>query len=257
MSTETPWWDRDYPGRSEPLEHDEALLYALWGVKERKAEPELFRNKWWDVRHLHPAQATRLFTQLYTLEIRRIIRAHIDPTPPRVTAAGRVIDWHPIKEGDALEPPSSAQRVAYWKRKVGGIIRARQRADQDGIPYDLFVAEGLRHYYFGAGTYMLERAKMPEPNLLTNEDCLYQIRVAWLDRIEQRVQLATHPRFTVKGAGHTPDRGEHLAWIRQQIVCRPAPERSIARVVGEGMATLSELEDLARNKPLLSKLLTA
>jgi hypothetical protein len=200
----------------------EALLYSRWPTRERNLEPGLMTTKWWDYRLLHPVHATYLFAHILDRELRAIIRTYLDDAPARETTGGRVLDWHAIKEGDVFDPPANPDRHAYWKRKTLGLIRARQAADADGIPYDLFAREGLRHYYLGAGSYMLGRAKVPEPNLLYSDACLLTIRTKWLEQIQMRVQTAKHPIYKLAHDDGHPDRRAHQRWLIGQLKSRQA-----------------------------------
>lgn len=235
----------------------EALLIQRWPQKERFREPQLMGSKWWDTRSLHPVQATYLFSHLLTQKTREIIRGHLDDSAPREAQNGATVDWNPIKAGDVFAPPIRLQSRAYWERKVLGLIRARQQADEDGIPYALFIAEGLKHFYFGAGTYVLHRGngKIVEPNLLYGEDCLAQIRRAWLEQIKTRVQHATHPRYRVEHRDAHPDHLKHTHWIIQQLEIRPVREYAAARLVKAGILRLDEALPRVQNQAQLRKLI--
>jgi hypothetical protein len=226
----------------------EALLHTRWPEREREQEPSLMRSKWWDYRLLHPTHATYLFAHILDTELRSIIRTYLDNAPARLTATGRVLDWHAVKEGDVFEPPINPARHAYWKRKLLGLIRARQAADADGIPYDLFCREGLRHYYLGAGSYMLGRAKVPEPNLLYSDACLLTIRTKWLEQLRMRVQHARHPAYLIAHDDHHPDRLAHRLWLVAQLRERPVGlprQNAYRRLVQAGLLPGSEMRAAA------------
>jgi hypothetical protein len=233
----------DFAGSELDILACEALLHTRWAEAERRREPELMRSKWWDYRLLHPVHATYLFSHILDRELRAIIRHHLDDAPARVTSTGRVLDWHAVKEGDVFEPPANPQRHTYWKRKMLGLIRARQTADADGIPYDLFCREGLRHYYLGAGSYMLGRSKVPEPNLLYSDACLLTIRTKWLETLQMRVQHAQHPSYLVQNDDGHPDRLAHRIWLAGQLRQRPAGvprDNAFRRLIREGWLPGSE-----------------
>lgn len=253
-----------FPGHDLQDDDCEALLWLLWPDKERKREASLFGQKWWDYRGLTPAHATYLFSHLLSVEVRRIIRAHIDDSPVRVTPSGKVLDWHPIKAGDIFEPPA-ASRIAFWRRKIGGLIRARQAADAEGIPYDVFIAAGLKHFYFGGGSYVLarnvdaggKRTMIPEPNLFYGEDCLAFIRETWLGLLQTRVHAAKLPRYQIVNAGHHPDHQAHIAWLRQQLEHRLVQDWAAARMVGEGLLTRGQALGMVRKPEALLRRLDA
>lgn len=249
----------------EPVDYDwkgldivtcEALLHSRWSDKDLRAERGLFAKKWWDYRHLHPVQATYGFSDCLNTELRSIIRAHVDDTPPRIAANGRVLDWVAVKQGDVFEPPADARRQAYWRRKLGGLIRARQAADELGIPYPMFCRFGLKFFYFSGGTYMLARSFVPEPNLLYGEACLLSIQEKWAEQLAMKVHTATLDRFRDPGRDD-PDANEHRAWLALQANGRPEPERAYARLVHEGFFTLDEAKALVGDPERLQALLEA
>lgn len=232
----------DFPGAELDVLACEALLNTRWPVADARREAELMRSKWWDYRLLHAVHATYFFAHILDAETRQIIRTYLDDAPARVATNGQVVDWHVIKAGDVFQPPVSPvpARQAYWKRKVTGLIRARQVADRDGIPYDLFCREGLRHYYLGAGTYVFDKrgGKVIEPNLLYNEACLLVIRGKWLEQMQMRVQHAAHPIYLVQNDDGHPDRLAHRLWLVEQLRCRPdgvARKNAIRRLVRAGL----------------------
>lgn len=206
-----------------------------WSDKARRVELDLFQKKWWDYRQSHPVVATYLFAFLFTQETRRIIRAHIDPTPPRVTATGRVIDWNPIKDGDVFEPPHtrSDKTLNFWVRKIGSLIKARQFADQHGIPYQVAVKTGLKHWYFGR-SYFLEQMALPEPGMLNGKECQEAILLGWGEALDARIQVAEHPRYKRLDDPH-PDIAKHQAWICDQISRKTDPTHAIRKFVRQGV----------------------
>jgi hypothetical protein len=247
-----------FPGHDLPDDECEVILYTLWPDKERKREAKLFAQKWWDYRTLSVVHATYLFSHILTTETRSIIRAHIDDAPATVAPNGTVRDWNPIKAGDVFDPPSQASRMPYWRRKVGGLIRARQAADAEGIPYEVFVKAGLRHFYFGAGSYVLQRQDqngsrtvMPEPNLLYGEDCLAQIRDTWLQALGSRLHAAEHPRYRIANDDGHADHAEHRDWLRQQLDRRPVQDWAAARLVRDGLLSRDQALGMVRDPEAL------
>ncbi len=214
----------------EPFAY-EAMLHTRWPSAERRREPELFTTKWWDYRQMAPAQATYYFAHLFTEHTRKIIREHLNDAP---AANGR--DWHPIKSGDVFEPPADERRHAYWRRKITGLVRARQAADAEGIPYEVFIPTALRYFYFGGGTYVFAKrgGMMLEPSLLYGEEVMAEIAQAWIAQLEMRVQAARHPRFLLANDDGHPDHQAHRDWLEQQLARRAMPELARRRLVKEG-----------------------
>ena len=225
----------DFPGYGRDRAQCDQLLTQLWTPAQLKGEVKLFREKWWDYRHLHPLVATDLFGHVFTIELRRLIREHINPAPPKVMPDGRVLDWNPLGLNIFIKP-LSASREKLWRRKLNGLIKARQIADADGIPYQVFIRVGLRHLYFGPGGYLMEHVKLPTPLLLYGETCLQAARIAWFETMQAGVITAQSPRFQLPGDG-TQDYAAHQAWLLSQVERRSMPRFSAKRLMEQGFIT--------------------
>lgn len=194
----------------------------------------MFATKDWDERVRHPVISTYYFCHLFTTETRAIIRAHVDDSPPKIASNGRVIDWEPIKAGDVFDPPSSAQAMTRWKRKLGSVIRARQWADQHGVPYHFMIRTALRHIYFGR-MYLLERTVLPDPGLLNGDQIREAILLAWVDQLEIKVQHGSHARYVLVNGDKHRDVKQHQVWLLSQIKRRPQPHYALAKFIKLGM----------------------
>lgn len=227
-------WQLDYVGKDLDEDQAELILNTRWPEKERRLEPELFACKWWDARPYHPVISTYLFAHLFTEQTRKIIRAHIDDRPPRVTASGKVIDWQPLRRDIFEAPKGSPRQVKAWERKLFSLIRARQFADAYGIPYGFFVRASLRAVYFGR-IYLLEHTKLPDPGQLNGEEMRSKILAAWVEELGARIQAATHPRYLlVNDVGH-PDVAAHQDWLIAQLKRRPDPRFGLRKFIGAGL----------------------
>jgi hypothetical protein len=227
-----------YFGRDLDRDSCELLFGSLWKPKERALERELFRTKWFDVRHLHPVQATYLMGHLFTQETRSIIRKHIDDTPARVMPDGTVRDWEPLKSGDILEPPDgSPKRVSFWQRKINSLIRCRMYADSLGIPYTFFVKTGLDRLYFGR-MYILDRKKLPEPGILNGKEMRDYILLKWGEELDVRIQYSDHPRYNIAAGYQCDDACDHEKWIIDQIKRKSDPKPAIRTFVGKRLISI-------------------
>lgn len=222
----------EFHGYDLDTDQCELLANSRWPVKLLRAEPSLYGLKWWDYRAEHFVISTYRFAHIFTQEVRGVIRAHLDPRPPKVTASGRVLDWEPIKAGDILEPP--AGKTTYWSRKITGLIKARQFADQWGIPYPQFLRAGVRRLYFGR--YMMHEAQslLPEPNLLTGEIVSAYILERWAQTVEGTIQHATHPRYRIGGGDLHPDVAAHERWLLDQCARKPDPRFALRNLIRDG-----------------------
>ena len=235
--------NEEYFGFNLSTDEYEVILHSRWDDKQVKEELKLFSRKWWDYRHQHPVNSTYLFAHIFTRETRAIIRKHIDNTPPKVTAKGTVIDWHPLKSGDVFDPPSDVNKLKGWKRKTKSLIKARQTADRFGIPYEFFIKAGLKHYYFGRFYIFEEHRTLPSPEMLTSDDCLVAIAEAWLQELESRIHYGTHERYLIANdAGHT-DVVEHQKSILNQINRKTNPIPALSKFLKLGYLSERAVRD--------------
>lgn len=226
----------EFQGYHRDQNECDILLHSRWPASLLKKESGLFRSKWWDYRHLHPTIATDLFGYIFTVEMRKIIRAHINNSPPKISSDGKVRDWFPLGAGDLFNPPTASSRMNAWRRKISGVIKARQTADSDGIPYPFFIQAGLQHIYFGGGCYILEHVTLPMPSLLHNDRCLQRIREQWIDKMESGVMTGDGEHFKIPGDGSAVFKA-HQNWLIGQVRERPIPRYAATRLVKEGYLT--------------------
>jgi hypothetical protein len=222
----------EFLGHDLDLESCDALLITRWSSKDRKREVELMRTKWFDHRVLHPTHATYLFAHIFTRETRAFIRANINPAPPKIIN-GRTVDWEPIKAGDIFEPPTGEKKIRFWKSKITSLIRARQIADQFGIPYEFFIRAGLRAIYFGRFN-ILNSAAIPSPQMLLDSVIIDKVLLAWGDALSGRIYCASHPRYLVANGDEHADVAEHQKWLCDQIARKADPSFALAKFIRAG-----------------------
>ena len=232
-SPSTPGGGEAYLGQDMPQDESDRLVRLHWPEKDQEKELRLFQSKWWDHRHLSVCEATYLFCHLFTVETRSIIRAHIDDRPPRLAKNGKLVDWSPLGN-DPIKPPKDEKAQKRWRIKLNGIIRARQWADQHGIPYEFFVKCALRKIYFGQ-MYLLQFTKLPDTKMLNGAEMREHVLLQWAERLEAQIQYGRHDRYVlVNGCGHA-DVHKHQDWIVEQIKRRSHPHFALGKFIGMGL----------------------
>jgi len=226
----------------------EILFNTRWVTSSAKVEPKLLGKKWFDYRAEHPVISTYRFGHIFTAEVRRMIRLHLDPTPPVIGPGGQVRDWNPIKAGDFFEPPASKdqRKLAYWKRKIGSLVRARQAADAWGIPYPFYMRTAVSYIYF-KGFLVFEHVKLPEPGLLNGDELSDHVLAKWVEQIESGIQCATHPRYLcanrpVSNDPRHPDYADHDAWLIAQLKRKSDPRFGIRNLMRDGFLSRAVAE---------------
>ena len=222
------------PTESEAaLDACELVFCTHWSGKLRKAESDLFQSKWWDYRHLTVVEATRLFGQCFSGETRRIIRAHIDDTPPKLLMDGTYKDWEPLQKGDIFRPPLRETAVKAWKSKIHSLIRARQDCDRAGVPYPFYMRVALRHWYFGR-YYFIQHRTMPSTAMLNSPECYNAVLQSWMEAIASQIQVATHDRYRLPQSEAHPDIEAHQVWLCKQIARKPEPKYALRKFMQLG-----------------------
>lgn len=187
---------------------EECWLIELARIDEthRLEEPELYQTRWFDYRHLTPAQATYLFAEWY----RRVYLTSYEQTRDIRT----VDDATPFEPDDIFE---SRDMTAMWL--------ARQSADRLGCRYDFY----LRFCFTRAS----ERGwrHLPRPNQLYAEELVLDVADAWGQRCRDILQVAEAPRFTAaEFVGH-PDQQSYYDWLCNQLASRPNPQYGLSTLL--------------------------
>ena len=196
----------DYLGSS--ITQDDAWYLEIAKIPHslRDEEAELMKSRWFDYRHMLPAQATYLFVHAYN-EMYREVHAKIRDYREAVTAASLITE--DIFEGKDL--------LSMW--------RARQEADRIGCKYNFYL-----RFAFNRG---LERgwAYIPRPNQLFAETLALDIKDAWADERMYSLQLATNLRFVVDCYVGHPDQDAYHLYLIAEAKKREHPHMILARLI--------------------------
>lgn len=133
---------------------------ALNGIKNDLLEKEasLFATKWFDYRFLHPTKATYLFAHLYSEGYKLASQQIYD-----VNKGKYMKGW---KGKDFMD-----------KKERGGFWKARQKADELGIPYSNYINYAIQ---FG-----LKRCwkRIPRPTHLYSDLCVEFVYDRWQEEL--------------------------------------------------------------------------
>ncbi len=131
------------------------------GLSRTKGELELYQSKWFDYRHLHPMDATMLFTESYKREYSRIMSTH-----------GRE-DYRKASFRTGLK---RVPFINLSKANITSLWKARQKADELGVEYGFFIMNML------SIAAKREWGELPRPQHLWQDDLLE----IFIDRNEKR-----------------------------------------------------------------------
>lgn len=183
-----------------------ALRQISFALRDR--ESGLFAKKWFDCRHMAPAQATYLFAHEYQQAVRRLYASTRDV----VTAA----------EKRAFEPDDifkSSEATAMW--------RARQAFDALGCRYAWGLDFALKRSIDRGWHYF------PRPNQLYAQDLLLDLRDAWVKHCVDIFEPVKGERFRIENFHDHPDQVALQTWLADQVKRRPRPQMLLSRLFKE------------------------
>ncbi|SOE18219.1 hypothetical protein SAMN05877838_3137 [Hoeflea halophila] len=165
--------------------------------KTLAAEPSLFASKWFDYRFISPYRATMLFVRTYQDVFRRKIAQVVDKGLASNVSGIKATS---LKNNDQV-------RTQVWK--------ARQRADEVGMPYDLYIEAAFEF------ALNRNRTMMPQPNQLhfpgNAEESWKSFRdKVWADRIRNGLFKVTHPAYRVENYRGLVAQDEYRQFVRLQ-----------------------------------------
>ncbi|WP_432325248.1 hypothetical protein [Shewanella glacialipiscicola] len=205
------------------LEYERIALDRVNG-KLLSAEPALCNTAWFEYRMMHPTQRTYLFAHYYDQAYRHMLRLHVDyeqaegPNPrsyfPRADPLGKTQAQIKKEEKTGIRQ-SFKTTTAVWK--------ARQKADELGIPYEVFTMSGMK----AAVGQIWQRA--PTPAQLYSQNILNAIIERWVELIESRIYCADDEFYQIKNWVNHPAQIEHAQWVIEQIKCRNSREFALSQ----------------------------
>lgn len=189
-----------------------------------KNESKLATTAWFDYRLLHPTTRTYLFAHFYEEAYRYMLRLHVDYEQaegdnPRTF----------LPKNDPLGKPLSVLKREEKSGVIGAfrnctmVWKARQKADEYGIPYDVFCMSGMK----AAIGRIWQRT--PNPSQLYSQEILNAIIDRWADLASQKMYVASHPFYRIENWVNHSSQHDHAAWVCEQINARVNPEFALAQ----------------------------
>lgn len=229
----------NYVGHDLTTEECEKLRIAFVDPKLSDKEAALFSSKWFDYRDLHPIRANYLFAHHYERAARAALRRRVD-----VFRAVNSHFWGRKKlygaKGQKLKKDAPQENfMAAAKRTVTGIIKARQAADRNGIPY---------YHYCRSGMHYAEKMKwrfVPKPFHLHSDRVKKDVNgqpiesiVDWIERHWKEYQkthfvVAEQAFFRAENYTDHPYQRAHLKYVLMQLHRSKHPIATTSQAVYE------------------------
>lgn len=183
-----------------------ALEIAHIPQSMREEEPALQNSRWFDYRHLLPAQATYLFANRYEEIGREVFGQTRD-----ISAAAQ---FKMLSYDDIF---ASNEILNFW--------RARQAADRIGCKYDFYIRMVFhRHWHRGFKFF-------PRPNQLYSEEIELDAKDAWKIETRGSLQLAKLDRFKNEFFVGHPDQVAYHSYLIEQVENRAHRHMILGRMV--------------------------
>lgn len=205
------------------LEYEKIALDRVSG-KILSAEPSLCTSAWFDYRLMHPTQRTYLFAHHYDQAYRFMLRLHVDYEQAEGPNPRSYFPKHdPLGKTQSQLKKEAKLGVVQAFKSTTAVWKARQKADELSIPYDVFCMSGMK----AAIGSIWQRT--PSPAQLYSNNILNAIIERWAELVESRIYCAQDSFYQIKNWVDHPSQIEHAQWVIDQIKCRNSREFAIAQ----------------------------
>lgn len=194
-------------------------------AKTLAKELELTDTAWFDYRMMHPTLRTYLFAHHYDKAFQYMVALHVD--------VEQVQGEDPRSYFPKGDDPLGKTKATLLKEQKSGIVgsyklmhaiwKARQKADELGMPYDIFCMSGMK----AAIGRIWQR--IPSPQQLYSDNIVNMIIERWAELLGERMFVATDPFYKLQNWVDHPAQLDHANWICAQVMQRSRPEMTLAQ----------------------------
>lgn len=206
-----------FPQRENELQRIQNISSAL-----SQREPALYSKKWWDYRLLHPTQATYLFAHHYRQSLRLTMDHRVDRSKLRFVRG--------LREFTFDQDLNKAFVTGMWK--------ARQTADEHGVPYDTWCFGAMKYAEKNLWKYPpkpchLYGSSVKEEHAHFKTSMLDFILKRWVDTLGNSMKTATSNFYTVPAYCGHPYQFAHMKFLKGQLLVAPHPAFAVAELMYE------------------------
>lgn len=185
----------------------DALTIEFINTKLFEKERYLYKTKWWDVKNLHPLDATYMFAESYKHAMKEAIK--------RRKCLFRGINYKGLKHDDFL---------SCSKQVITGMWKARQQADMLGIEYSFYCNAAMRYaeerdHKFLPGPSQLYSTK---PKLKDDLSMVEYIYDKWLAANNNRLLHAQSQFYSMSVFSKNRYQIEHQRFLLNAIRRKPS-----------------------------------
>lgn len=206
----------EYIGQDWSAEECEEAYLFLTTEKLRACESELYSVKHWDYRLIHPLQATMLFAEHYKNAIKAAIIKRTD------LYVG--LNYKGLKHDNLLECSD---------RTIQGMIKARQTADENGVPYNIWCYQAMKF------AMEVKLPFLPQPHMLygkkpkgyENISMVDYILRAFMEAEKSQTFYAQDSFYNIDNYCSNPYQMQHQRHIVDRIEKSNVKVAAIAKIV--------------------------
>lgn len=220
----------------------EEIAVTRIAKKYRKSEAELMNSCWWDYRGQHPTYRTYLFAGCYREAFRRLYVKYIDSEiTDNVKGYSRP---DPLDNRPNRGKTSKIATPTY-------LWRARQYADEMGMPYDFYVSTAAElAVRWKTGEAAVGRMKTSDSRkLMLSASNLYQENIIlgvyerWQDMMKHAPLFARSKAYVMDGKSEpTPLQLAHERHVISQAMKMSYPQYCLSNAVIKGHVRLEILK---------------
>lgn len=168
-------------------------------------ESKLVQKKWWDYRGLHPVEATYLFAYAYIKQFALRNRHRVD-----------------ISRAPFIKPLKGKDPLLDNPKQLTGLIKARQFADEFGMPYDFHIRHALKFADERDWTYLPRPSQLYGAKKSADDTTMrFEVVKAWEEEKARSIQYSRAPYFRVDNFKGTDLQLEHQKHLVRELRARP------------------------------------
>lgn len=207
------------------LDDAECDLIALHRVDAKllRKETQLAMTAWFDYRKLHPTKRTYLFAHYYEQAYQYMIRRDVDYEQ----VEGDRPRTYLSKTDPLGQSASEKKRKATTHRNCTALWKARQKADEVGMPYDVYCMSAMK----AASDNIWQR--IPAPSHFYSEKIFQATLERWVELLQERLFVAQDAFYLLKNWQNHPSQQEHQQFLIEQIKRRANPEFALSQYAFE------------------------
>lgn len=204
-----------YFGKDSSIDLCNQLALQVMSKPMAKLETELNQSKWFDYRTVHPTHLCYLWAFYYREAYKRFLTTYR-------TEDGMYMNGLAGKDVFALIQGKGENKGREFANPASKAVwRARQKADQLGVPYDFYIRAVMNH------AESTSWARPPRPQHLYSDDMVAAVVDAWKVKLDTQIITAEHERFLASNYSGNCDQRDYQVWLINAIKKRPHKEFGI------------------------------